>query len=315
LVPSLYGEQNAHLRRIEKAMNVTLSSRGNEIAITDGSESAIKKTKQILEALWHKLQLGEAVDTHTIDSALRFLEEKNNPSKNGTVANNGFSEDALWIATKKKPKITPRTPMQAAYIQCMKDNKLAFGVGPAGTGKTYLAVAKAVELLEQGVIERIVLTRPAVEAGERIGFLPGEMKEKMDPYMRPLYDALQDTMAPEKLQKLMATEEIEIAPLAFMRGRTLSNAFIILDEGQNTTHNQMKMFLTRIGENSHAVVTGDPSQTDLPAHEKSGLTEALNILNDVEDIGIVYFTHKDVVRSGLVTKIVKAYDDHDKHSR
>ena len=309
----MVGEQNAHLRHIEKALHVTLTSRGNEIAITDGKDSAIHKAKQILEALWHKLQLGETVDAHTVDSALRFLEARENEDKTttkGKVAN--LHDTDLYISTKKRHKITPRTPKQADYIRLMKKDRLVFGVGPAGTGKTYLAVAKAVQLLEENIIERIILTRPAIEAGERIGFLPGEMKEKMDPYMRPLYDALQDTMAAEKSQKLLATEEIEIAPLAFMRGRTLNNAFIILDEGQNATTNQMKMFLTRIGEDSHAVVTGDPSQTDLPHHETSGLTEALEILNNVEDIGISRFDHKDVVRSALVTKIVKAYEHHDK---
>ncbi len=312
MIPSLYGEQNAHLRHIEKALNVTLSSRGNEIAITNGKDTAIAKAKKILEALWYKLQHGEAVDSHTVDTALRFLEEHDNQIKTGEAANATQSGSETFISTKKRHRILARTPMQASYIQAMKKNKLVFGVGPAGTGKTYLAIARAVEMLEHNVVERIILTRPAIEAGERIGFLPGEMKEKMDPFMRPLYDALQDTMAPEKLQKLMATDEVEIAPLAFMRGRTLSNAFIILDEGQNATRNQMKMFLTRIGENSHAVVTGDPSQVDLPTHEKSGLVEALSILTDVEDIGITTFTHKDVVRSDLVIKIVKAYEDNDK---
>lgn len=256
--------------------------------------------------------MGENIDSHTVDSALRFLEEQKSGNGNSNGKPEAFSADQLYISTKKKNRITPRTPMQAAYMQAMKDNNLVFGIGPAGTGKTYLAVAMAVSLLEQGKVERIILTRPAIEAGERLGFLPGEMKEKMDPYMRPLYDALQDTMAAEKLQKMLATEEIEIAPLAYMRGRTLNNAFIILDEGQNASPNQIKMFLTRIGEKSFAVVTGDPSQTDLPAHERSGLADTFDILGGVQGIEFIHFSHKDVVRSDLVTKIVKAYDDHDK---
>ncbi len=193
-------------------------------------------------------------------------------------------------------------------MKAMQDNKLVFGIGPAGTGKTYLAVAMAVSMLERGEVERIILSRPAVEAGERLGFLPGEMKEKMDPYMRPLYDALHDTMPVDKVQKRLATEEIEIAPLAFMRGRTLNNSFIILDEAQNSTQMQMLMFLTRMGENSRMVITGDPSQTDLPPKTYSGLVEAQQMLQDVEGIAFVNFTARDVVRDKLVSKIIEAYE-------
>ena len=282
--------------------------------LISGQESAKHQAAQILEALWHKLQQGQEVDSQTVDSAIRFLQNRNtdtlHPDENGGLHN--FTETQVQIKTKKK-KIQPRSPLQAGYIKAMHDHNLVFGIGPAGTGKTYLAVAMAVQMLEEGRIERILLTRPAVEAGERLGFLPGEMKEKMDPYMRPLYDALHDTMAVEKVQKMMATEEIEIAPLAFMRGRTLSNSFIILDEAQNTTEQQMLMFLTRMGERSHMVVTGDPSQIDLPSNVNSGLVQAERILRNESEMSFIHFTSKDVVRHRLVTKIINAYDRHKAH--
>jgi len=306
LVPVLYGEQNTNLHKIEGALGVKIVSRGNQLFIM-GKGAAIGNARQILEALWSKIQQGQEVDVHTVDAALRFLNERNGGENGNGTKLHGFTSDEISINTRKK-KILPRTPLQAAYMQTMLDSNLVFGVGPAGTGKTYLAVAQAVAMMESGQVERIVLTRPAVEAGERIGFLPGEMKEKMDPYMRPLYDALHDTMAAEKVVKSIASEEIEIAPLAFMRGRTLNNAFIILDEAQNATTMQMLMFLTRLGENSRMVVTGDPSQTDLPKHEKSGLSEALEILSGDDEIGFINFTDKDVVRHPLVSKIIKAYD-------
>jgi phosphate starvation-inducible PhoH-like protein len=208
----------------------------------------------------------------------------------------------------KKKKIQPRSPAQADYIKFMQNNEMVFGIGPAGTGKTYLAIAMAVSFYERGLVERIILTRPALEAGERIGFLPGEMKEKMDPYMRPLYDALHDTMGSDKLAKNLASEEIEIAPLAFMRGRSLNDAFIILDEAQNTTSMQMLMFLTRMGNNSRIVVTGDPGQIDLPKHEKSGLIEAMDVLHGVEEIKFSRFSNEDIVRNRLVGRILDAYD-------
>ncbi len=311
LVPVLYGERNSHLHKIEKALRVQITDRGNEVIISgEGADNA----RQILEALWAKLQQGQVIDDHTVDSALRFFEEHKHSRRASDKNGNGmraFSESDVRIETQKK-KIMPRTPLQAAYIQAMRDNKLTFGLGPAGTGKTYIAVAMAVSMLEQGRVERIILSRPAVEAGERLGFLPGEMKEKMDPYMRPLYDALHDTMAADKMQKKLATDEIEIAPLAFMRGRTLNNAFVILDEAQNATGMQMLMFLTRMGENSHMVVTGDPSQTDLPDGSRSGLTEAMDTLLDVEGIGFIRFTTRDVVRDRLVAKIIDAYDSKNK---
>lgn len=304
LVPELFGEQNRNLKIIEQELGVEISNRGNEVFISgsvDGTDSA----RRILEALWHKLLQGQEIDIKVVESALRFQKEHH---QNGNGAGlKGFSESKAMIVARKKT-IAPRSPMQTAYIEAMQKNRMVFGIGPAGTDKTYLAIAQAVSFLENGLVERIILSRPAVEAGERLGFLPGEMKEKMDPYMRPLYDALQDTMFADKLQKRIATEEIEIAPLAFMRGRTLNNAFVILDEAQNTSPMQMKMFLTRLGENSHMVITGDPTQTDLPPGQHSGLSDAGETLNGVDGIDFIRFSHKDVVRSSLVTKIIQAYD-------
>ncbi len=304
LAAVLYGQQNAHLQAIEKALDVEIINRGNEVTI-NGAQA--DKARQILDALWAKLQQGQDVDLHTVESAIRFLEEQTEVQNGNGKPLKSFSETQIQITTRKK-QIQPRSPLQAAYIQAMTEQKLVFGLGPAGTGKTYLAVAMAVSMLDDGKVERIVLSRPAVEAGERLGFLPGEMKEKMDPYMRPLYDALHDTMAADKIMKKLASEEIEVAPLAFMRGRTLNNAFIILDEAQNSTPMQMLMFLTRMGENSRMVITGDASQTDLPGGTPSGLTEATDILAPIDDIGFIQFTARDVVRDKLVAKIVEAYD-------
>lgn len=315
----LFGSYNENLRIIEKALGVEITSRGSAVYIS-GEKNTVQSTEKILEALWLKIQQGQEIDKHTVESALRFLDHHNGPGGNGKHKHGdhdmqdgvkAFSESGVKIETAKK-KILPRSPLQSRYIELMEQNKMVFAIGPAGTGKTYLAVAMAVAMLEQGKIERIILSRPAVEAGERIGFLPGEVKEKMDPYLRPLYDALQDTMSGEKLQKKIATEEVEIAPLAFMRGRTLNNAFVILDEGQNTSPVQMKMFLTRLGQNSHMAITGDPSQTDLPGGQPSGLKDAEDTLRGVDGIGFVSFSEKDVVRSALVTKIVQAYDARDK---
>ncbi len=306
LAAVLYGEQDGHLRKIEKTLGIQIISRGNELILA-GPGLPVEKARQVLEALWLKLQQGQHVDPQTVDSALRFLERQNMDIDARRPGIAGFSEPQVQIITRKK-KIHPRTPLQAEYMDAMRHNQLVFGMGPAGTGKTYLAIAMAVSMLEQGVVERIILSRPAVEAGERIGFLPGEMKEKMDPYMRPLYDALHDTMASDNLQKKLASEEIEIAPLAFMRGRTLNNAFIILDEAQNATTMQMLMFLTRMGESSHMVITGDPSQTDLPDGARSGLLEAEDTLQGVEGIKFTRFTNKDIVRSAIVGRIIQAYD-------
>ena len=303
-MPVLFGEQNQNLKKIEQELGVQIDSRGNEVFINGGAKGT-DFAKEILEALWLKLQQGEDIDIKTVESALRFQKDHAKDSKKSSLET--FTERSSNINTKKT-QIKPRTPNQKKYIDSMQRNRLVFGLGPAGTGKTYLAIAQAVACIENGLVERLILSRPAVEAGEHLGFLPGEMKEKMDPYMRPLYDALQDTMYIDKLQKRLATDEIEIAPLAYMRGRTLNNSFIILDEAQNTSAMQMKMFLTRLGENSFMVVTGDPSQTDLAPGAESGLIDAQKTLSDVEGIEFIHFTSKDVVRSSLVTKIIQAYD-------
>jgi phosphate starvation-inducible PhoH-like protein len=311
LVPSLVGQQNAHLHHIEENLKVDIHCRGNEITI-HGKPHNTGQAKEILEDLWTKLLAGQAVDFNTVDSALRFQAAPTpKKPKNGQDMDSKTEKSDFFIKTRKKT-IHPRTPMQAAYMQGMQSKNLTFGIGPAGTGKTYLAIAQAVAMMEAGEVERIILSRPAVEAGERLGFLPGEMKEKMDPYMRPLYDALHDTMEGEKLTKKMATEEIEIAPLAFMRGRTLNNAFVILDEAQNATTNQMLMFLTRLGEGSRMVVTGDPGQIDLPSGTMSGLKEARLVLGHSKEISLIEFTSKDVVRSKMVTHIIEAYDAYHK---
>ncbi len=314
LVPLLYGEQNAHLHKIEDAYDVEITSRGNEIVIS-GASTAIQNARQILEGLWGKLKQGQTLEPQAVDAAIRFLNEHREKSSNGGGPHRrhddapapALDRDEVAILTRKK-KISPRTPQQAAYIEAMRKYRMVFGVGPAGTGKTYMAVAMAVEMMEAGKVERIILSRPAVEAGERLGFLPGELKEKMDPYMRPLYDALYDTMSGEKVQKKILSEEIEIAPLAYMRGRTLNNAFIILDEAQNSTTQQMLMFLTRMGEGSYMVITGDPSQTDLPDRNQSGLIEAIQVLKNESEMAFVQFSAQDVVRHKLVSKVIQAYE-------
>jgi phosphate starvation-inducible protein PhoH and related proteins len=312
LLPALFGEQNHHLLDIEKTFDVQIRSRGNEVTIV-GRRADTQRVRQILNILWEKLLKGEDVDGQTVDAALRFsiADRESQMTPNQPPSNlKNFVESKVQIAVRKKT-ILPRSPMQATYIEAMQRRDAVFGIGPAGTGKTYLAVAHAVSLFEQERVERIILSRPAVEAGENLGFLPGDLKEKIDPYLRPLYDALYDTMGAEKAEKRILAKDIEIAPLAFMRGRTLTNAFVILDEAQNTTSMQMKMFLTRLGEGSRMVITGDPSQVDLPRGETSGLLEAVDILHDVPDIGVIRFTGRDVVRSSLVAKIVNAYDKRD----
>ena len=294
------------MHTIEESLGVHIVSRGNELTIS-GPTTAVDQARRVLESLWDKLTRGQDIDPHSVAAALRFLDET---TKDSTMT---MDSADTKIVTRKKT-IHPRGPLQAQYIDSMRRHKMVFGIGPAGTGKTYLAVAQAVAMMEEGEIERIILSRPAVEAGERLGFLPGEMKEKMDPYMRPLYDSLHDAMAADKVQKKIAAEEIEIAPLAFMRGRTLNNAFVILDEAQNASSMQMLMALTRLGENARMVITGDPSQTDLPDGDKSGLPEAATILKGTEGIDFIHFTHKDVVRSPLVTKIIQAYDQYRKNN-
>ena len=289
---------------LEQRLGIEAVARGNQLQMK-GTEEAIQKGRSALEHLYARLESGEMIEAGDVDGALRIAAADNQPvapakGKSGKLA-------MATIGTRKKV-IQARTPNQDAYIRAMDRSELLFGIGPAGTGKTYLAVAYAASLLEKGAIDRIILSRPAVEAGEQLGFLPGDMKEKVDPYLRPLYDALYDMIPGDKVERAIQNGEIEIAPLAFMRGRTLANAAVILDEAQNTTSMQMKMFLTRLGENSRMIVTGDPSQIDLPRGSKSGLVEALQLLKKIEGVVTVAFTSEDVVRHRLVADIVNAYD-------
>ena len=300
LLPALFGAHDRHFARIEQALGVTLSSRGNRVSIS-GDAYAQKVAKAVLGDLYARLEKGADVGPGEVDGAIRMAE-----------ADGGNSGRASEIALQtRKRMITPRSPMQRTYLKALQTNDLVFALGPAGTGKTYLAVAMAVSLLTTGETDRIILSRPAVEAGEHLGFLPGDLREKVDPYLRPLYDALYDMMPADQVFKRLENGEIEIAPLAFMRGRTLSNAFIILDEAQNTTPMQMKMLLTRLGETASMVVTGDLTQVDLPRGEQSGLREATRILEGVEGIAFVHFTDVDVVRHPLVTRMVRAYEKHE----
>ena len=309
LLSSLYGEHDRHLARIEQLLGVDIASRGNEVRI-QGPHSAAEAARDALNALYAKLAKGVPIDLGEVEAAVRFTA----PSNGGTGERELFDADALAIATRKR-RVAPRTATQGAYLKALKHNELVFGIGPAGTGKTYLAVAMAVDHLITGKVDRIILSRPAVEAGERLGFLPGDLKEKVDPYLRPLYDALHDMLPPDLVAKRLTSGEIEVAPLAFMRGRTLANAFAILDEAQNTTPMQMKMFLTRLGEGSRMVVTGDLTQIDLPPGQKSGLAEALDTLTGVPGIGITHFTGADVVRHPLVGRIVEAYRRREEQNR
>jgi phosphate starvation-inducible protein PhoH and related proteins len=306
LLPQLFGEHDKHLERIERALGVALVSRGNRLAIS-GPEHGADVARTTLTALYDRLKRGEEIDAHAVDAALRMAQHRG-PHR-GELWNEGDE-----IRTRKR-RITPRGPAQAAYINALRTHDLVFGLGPAGTGKTYLAVAMAVDLLMAGKVDRIILSRPAVEAGERLGFLPGDLREKVDPYLRPLYDALHDMLPGEQVMKRLSLGDIEIAPLAFMRGRTLSNAFVILDEAQNTTPVQMKMFLTRLGENARMAITGDLSQIDLPKGTRSGLTDAAETLAEVEGIAMIHFTEADVVRHPLVSRIVAAYDRHDQRAK
>ena len=303
LALQLFGAHHSHLARIEKALDVTIHARGNEVTISGDSE-AVDAACTVLNGLYGRLTRGLVVGGAEVDAVVR-------------MAPRGYGDGAdadLAIRTRKR-HILPRSPTQAEYIRAIDDCELVFGLGPAGTGKTYLAVAKAVERLITGEVDRIVLSRPAVEAGEHLGFLPGDMRDKVDPYMRPLYDALYDMLPGPQVAKRLESGEIEVAPLAFMRGRTLGNAFIILDEAQNTTAVQMKMLLTRLGENSRMVVTGDLSQVDLPRGTRSGLRDAVEILEGVDGIAFLHFTDKDVVRHFLVTNIVNAYDKAEHHRK
>ncbi len=305
LAAQLYGDYDQNLALVEQRLEVSATPRGNHILLR-GRPSGVDQARRVLESLYASLEEGQPVEIGDVDAVIRMIETEDSQLTLPTFEKKGRVRMAT-IATRKAA-IVARTPAQDAYIRAMERNELVFGTGPAGTGKTYLAVAYAASLLERGDISRIILSRPAVEAGERLGFLPGDMKEKVDPYLRPLYDALFDMMRPEAAERAIGSGIIEVAPLAFMRGRTLSNAVVILDEAQNTTSMQMKMFLTRLGENSKMIVTGDTSQVDLPRGERSGLTEALTLLDGVEGVHITRFSDRDVVRHALVARIVRAYE-------
>lgn len=309
LLPALFGRHDEHLARIEQALGVALVSRGNQLAIS-GPPWSMQAAKLVLTSLLRRLEQGLDVTAAEVTAAVRMVEHGDGAAS-PTI--NSDHED-LYITTQKA-RIGPRSPLQADYLRALQNYDLVFALGPAGTGKTYLAVAQAVAMLLAGRVERIVLSRPAVEAGENLGFLPGDLREKIDPYLRPLYDALHDMMPGEKVRRYLEAGDIEVAPLAFMRGRTLSNAFVILDEAQNTSVVQMKMCLTRLGENSRMVVTGDLSQIDLPRGVKSGLDDAVHRLDGVDGVTMVTFSDVDVVRHGLVTRIIRAYDkDQGSHS-
>jgi phosphate starvation-inducible PhoH-like protein len=303
LAMELFGSHHSNLAEVERALNLDIHARGNQITIS-GSPDDVKTAQNVLTRLYGQLERGRSVLREDVEAELRMAVQ-GGPAAGG---------DDHTIRTRKR-HINPRSPGQKAYLEAIDRCELVFGIGPAGTGKTYLAVAKAVERLVRGEVDRIILSRPAVEAGEQLGFLPGDMREKVDPYLRPLYDALYDMLPGEQVARRLENGEIEIAPLAFMRGRTLANAFVILDEAQNTTAVQMKMFLTRLGENSRMVITGDLSQVDLPKGTRSGLRDSVEVLSGLDHIAFNYFTAQDVVRHPLVAKIVTAYEKVEKRRR
>jgi phosphate starvation-inducible PhoH-like protein len=299
---ALFGQYGQNLALIERRLGVTADSRGNQVTL-EGPREACEQARHVLGALDEQLRRGHDFGQGDVEGAIRLAIAQGSLFDYDAGARANVEEIHL-----RKRHVRARTPAQDGYIRALKRNALVFGAGPAGTGKTWLAVAYAVALYERKEVDRIVLSRPAVEAGERLGFLPGDMREKVDPYLRPIYDALFDLMDARIVERALQTGEIEIAPLAFMRGRTLANAAVILDEAQNTTSMQMKMFLTRLGENARMIVTGDPSQVDLPPGQVSGMSEALKLLAGLDGIGIATFSHEDVIRHELVGRIVAAYD-------
>jgi phosphate starvation-inducible PhoH-like protein len=307
LARQLFGQHNHHLQRVADALELRISARGSDVLVS-GDPIAAALAGNLLRQLYELLQNGYPIYPNDIDYAIRLL------SSDDRVRLKDIFMDTVYITAKKRA-ITPKSRSQKDYIDAMRRHDIVFGIGPAGTGKTYLAMAMAVAALTKGVVNRIILTRPAVEAGEALGFLPGDLADKVDPYLRPLYDALHDMLRFEKVSDLMQRGVIEVAPIAFMRGRTLNDSFVILDEAQNTTSEQMKMFLTRIGFNSKAVITGDVTQIDLPAAKLSGLIEAADILQGIAGIQFVFFTKTDVVRHRLVQDIIKAYEDQEQRKR
>ena len=310
LVP-LFGQFDANLVQVENRLSVFISARGDKLMI-EGPEDSVARARDVLQAMYDKLALGQDLDEGAIEAIIAMTNE---PTFDGIIKGPKAGEDGappIMIRTRRKT-IVPRSAAQAHYMRSLSRDDIIFALGPAGTGKTYLAVAQAVAQLTSGSVQRLILSRPAVEAGEKIGFLPGDMKEKVDPFLRPLYDALYDCMPPEQVERHIASGVIEIAPIAFMRGRTLADAFVILDEAQNTTREQMKMFLTRFGEGSRMVICGDPKQTDIPGGPRmSGLTEAMERLKNVEEITMVQFAIGDVVRHPIVGRIVDAYEGEGK---
>jgi phosphate starvation-inducible protein PhoH and related proteins len=310
LLGKLFGEFDQHLVTIENTLGVYIAARGNRLQI-EGEADATARARDVLTSLYSRIAKGEDIESGTVTGIITMSAE---PTLEGIIKSHERDGDTVMIRTRKKT-IVPRTAVQIRYMQELVRNDVIFALGPAGTGKTYLAVAQAVSQLITGSADRLILSRPAVEAGERLGFLPGDMKEKVDPYLRPLYDALYDCLPAEQVERRIASGEIEIAPIAFMRGRTLADSFIILDEAQNTTPNQMKMFLTRFGENSRMVVCGDPRQVDLPDPNKSGLADAVGRLEGIDRIATIRFGVADVVRHPIVGKIVEAYEGPDSAPR
>jgi phosphate starvation-inducible PhoH-like protein len=312
LLANLCGQFDEHLRQIEQRLGVRISNRGNHFRVVGARDASVEGARVIQEL--YALAGREQLDSKRVHMCLQesaMNDRIATEPDNATIANEANAGGELIITTPRE-LIRPRGPGQKSYVVNLKDKDLCFGIGPAGTGKTYLAVASAVEALDQEQVRRIVLVRPAVEAGERLGFLPGDMSQKVDPYLRPMYDALYEMLGPETVARLVEKNVIEVAPLAFMRGRSLNESFVILDEAQNTTVEQMKMFLTRMGFGSRAVVTGDVTQIDLPRHQASGLRQAAEILEGVEGVSFDYFSSRDVVRHPLVQRIVEAYDTHEK---
>lgn len=306
ILGALFGQFDANLVQIENRLGVYISARGNRVQI-EGPEDAVARARDVLKGLHQRLIQGQELDPGAVESLIAMSAE---PTLEGIISGSSDAPQVM-IRTRKKT-IVPRSATQIEYMQALASKDIIFALGPAGTGKTYVAVAQAVSQLITGSVQRLILSRPAVEAGERLGFLPGDMKEKVDPYLRPLYDALYDCMPPEQVERRIASGEIEIAPIAFMRGRTLADAFVILDEAQNTTPAQMKMFLTRFGMNSRMVICGDPRQVDIPGGDAmSGLADAVKKLEGVDGIAVTRFTKADVVRHPIVGRIVEAYEGRD----
>ena len=310
LLGQVFGQYDQNLVAIENALGVYIAARGNKLQI-EGEAESIARARDVLTGLYNRIVHGQEIDAGTVSGIISMSAE---PTLDGIIKNDAADVPPVMIRTRKKT-IVPRSATQIRYMEALVRNDIIFALGPAGTGKTYLAVAQAVSQLITGSVDRLILSRPAVEAGERLGFLPGDMKEKVDPYLRPLYDALYDTLPAEQVERRISSGEIEIAPIAFMRGRTLAESFIILDEAQNTTPNQMKMFLTRFGMNSRMVICGDPRQVDLPDPSKSGLADAVNRLEGVEGVSVIRVNAADVVRHPIVGRIVEAYEGPDSAPR